>query len=75
MRYWGRYHGSMWMMTAVTVNGQAAAYVGPIRFGDGLFALSSERLIFVEDFVITNISFEGRGDVFDIARQIVGGGP
>ena len=62
-------------VTAVTVNGQAAVYVGPIRFGDGLFALSSERLIFVEDFGITNISFEGRGDVFDIARQIVGGGP
>lgn len=60
-------------VTEVTVNGRAAAYVRPIRFGDGLFVLSKERLYIVEDFGITNISLEGRGDILDIARQVVGG--
>ena len=60
-------------VTEVTVNGRAAAYVQPIRFGDGLFVLSKERLYIVEDFGITNISLEGRGDILDIARQVVGG--
>ena len=57
----------------VTVNGQPAVRVRPIRFGDGLFTLSSERLLVVQDFGITNISLEGRGDILDIARQVVGG--
>ncbi len=61
-------------VTEVTVNGQAAAYVRPISFGDGPYELSSEEVYIVETFGITNISFEGRGDILDIARQVVGGG-
>ena len=57
----------------VTLNGQPAVHILPILL-DGLYALSSERVYIVEDFGITNISFEGRGDILDIARQVVGGG-
>ena len=57
----------------VTLNGQPAVHILPILL-DGLYALSSERVDIVEDFGITNISFEGRGDILDIARQVVGGG-
>lgn len=60
-------------VTEVTVNGQAAAYVRPISFGDGLYELSSEEVYIVETFGITTISFQGRGDILDIVRQIVGG--
>jgi len=60
-------------VTEVTLNGQPAVHVRPIRFGDGLYELSSEQVYIVEDFGITTISFQGRGDILDIARQVVGG--
>ena len=59
-------------VTAATVDGQQAAHIEPLRFDDGLFELSSEEVYIVEDFGITAISFQGRGDILDIARQVVG---
>ena len=59
-------------VTAATVDGQQAAHIKPLRFDDGLFELSSEEVYIVEDFGITAISFQGRGDILDIARQVVG---
>ena len=59
-------------VTEVTVSGRPAVHVTPIVLGDGFSKLSSERLYVVEDFGITNISVEGRVDIFDIALQVLG---
>ena len=59
-------------VTEVTVGGRPAVHVVPILL-DELYALSSERVYIVEDFGITNISFQGNGDILDIAGQVLGG--
>ena len=60
-------------VTAVTVDGQQAAHIEPVRFDDGLFSLSREELYIVEDFGITLVVTEGRVDLFDVAAQVLGG--
>ena len=59
-------------VTEVTVGGRQAVHVTPIVLGDGVSKLSTERLYVVENFGLTNISVEGRVDLFDIARQVLG---
>ena len=61
-------------VTEVTVSGRPAVHVAPLLLDDGLFKLSSEDLYVAEDFGITNISVEGRVDLFDIAEQVLGAG-
>ena len=56
----------------ITIDGRPAVHIMPILV-DQVFALSNERIYIVEDFGITNISFQGRGEILDIARQIVRG--
>lgn len=58
-------------VTEISIDGRPAVHVVPILL-DEVFALSSERIYIVEDFGITNISFQGPGDILDIARQVIG---